>query len=151
MTFLQQADHLVRNHPANKELMEKPDHLSLPVRWDGYSYYWGEDMTMVADIDTVYEGEGFRLRGWGHLQDETKYQENAKYIEEAINSHKQPHLEHYLRVFGNKLITFIARQDVGLAELSVNYEETETIVRFNLTTGTPATEKDAEEFIKLVS
>lgn len=82
--------------------LKPPEHLSMPVRWDGHSYYWGEDMTMIADIDAVYEGEGFRLRGWGHLQDETKYQENAKFIERAINNAVTPHLEHWLRGMGSR-------------------------------------------------
>ena len=75
-----------------------PKDLPLPVRYDGMMYYWGKDGEMVADFDSgVNDGAGFRIRGWGRIQDEKSQDECAKYIEQAINSYSQIQLQHILR------------------------------------------------------
>ena len=65
-----------------------PKDLPLPIRWDGQHYFWGKNNEMVADIDLVQTGEGFRIRGWGRIQDEDRFQECAKYIEKAVNAYE---------------------------------------------------------------
>jgi hypothetical protein len=106
MTFLQQAEALVRNHPANKELY-KPEYSICSAHQE-----------LDANCDLCQTG-------W-----------------------ERCHLEHYLRVLDAK---------AGWNELDMHYDwlkvhcDNSVIIKFNLTTGAPATEKDAESFVKLVS
>jgi len=61
----------------------------------------------------------------------------------------QPQLQDWLAVFNDKLITFVVKASIGLAELGVN--EGNTIISFNLTTGQPATESDYQAFNEITS
>jgi len=58
-------------------------------------------------------------------------------------------LNDWLAVFNDKLITFVVKASIGLAELGVN--EGNNIISFNLTTGQPATEADYKAFNEIVS
>ena len=58
-------------------------------------------------------------------------------------------LQDWLAVFNDKLITFVVKASIGLAELGVN--EGNTIISFNLTTGQPATESDYQAFNEITS
>lgn len=76
-----------------------PKDLPLPVRYDGTRYYWGNASEMVADFDNgVNTGDGFRIRGWGRIQDEERQDQCARFIERAINAYAQPQLNDLLRV-----------------------------------------------------
>lgn len=110
MTLLQQADHLVRNHPANKELY-KPE-------WSICSAHQELD----ADCKLCQTG-------W-----------------------ERCHLEHYLRVLEDccEQLSYVQLNGTRYLSFMANKHPMNTIL-FNLTTGKPATEKDAEEFIKLVT
>lgn len=60
-------------------------------------YHWGKNGEMVADFDEgVTTGDGFRIRGWGRIQNEERQDECTKWIEKAINLGHTPHLEHWL-------------------------------------------------------
>lgn len=98
MTIQQQCAE--RIYELLPELNRVPKDLPLPVRYDGMSYYWGKDGEMVADFDEgVNTGDGFRIRGWGRIQDEKSQDECAKYIEQAINSYSKIGIAEVLRVF----------------------------------------------------
>jgi hypothetical protein len=73
---------------ANPSKFEIPKELPLPVRYDGMQYYWGSNDEMIADFDEgVNIGDGFRIRGWGRIQDEKSQDMCARYIEKAINTY----------------------------------------------------------------
>jgi hypothetical protein len=74
-----------------------PKDLPLPVKYDGIRYYWGKDGEMVADFDEgVNVGDGFRIRGWGRIQNEESQDECAKWIAEAINAYGSVYPHHLL-------------------------------------------------------
>lgn len=82
-----------------------PSSLPLPVRLDEYTggYIWGPDNEMIADFDEgVDVGDGFRVRGWGRIQDEQLFVENMKFIADAINEHVKPSLSDWFAVLGGK-------------------------------------------------
>lgn len=94
------ADRLYELLPHKKKV---PKDLPLPVRYDGISYYWGKNGEMVADFDEgVNTGDGFRIRGWGRIQDEKSQDECAKYIEEAINDYNAIRLADVLLAISEK-------------------------------------------------
>jgi hypothetical protein len=74
------------------------------------------------------------------------YQQKAKDL--VIEKTGGSELQHYLRVFGSELVTFVVRQDIGMAELGIN--QGDKVIYFNLTSGKPATEQDARLFLELV-
>ena len=82
-----------------------PTALPLPVRLDGYTggYIWGKENEMIADFDDgVNVGDGFRIRGWGRIQNEELMKENMQFIADSINAYASPHLEHWLRGIGGE-------------------------------------------------
>jgi hypothetical protein len=92
--------------------LKVPKDLPLPVKYDGMMYYWGKNGEMVADFDNgVSDGEGFRIRGWGRIQDEESQDECANWIADAINTHAEPHLEDLLRT------AFIKEVSLNISQL----------------------------------
>jgi hypothetical protein len=139
-TFLQQAETLVRNHPTNSELMER-EYVADPRRYAG-------------DTD-----ECVCLDGGG--------QGGCNGVHKVLG--RKPELQHYLRVLklvGDTRYECIVIND-GMMTISAPTGEVEHFIdeengtpgenypffsiTFSLTTGTPATEADAEAFIKLVN
>ncbi len=161
MKFLEQADLLVRE----KLGIPLPPALPLPVRYDGMNYFWGPENQVVGDQVSDYTqgeykddtlGEPFRIRGWGriqYMQDDTKtpaqlQDEVAYFIADAINAYSKVTLHHYLKVLDQ------AAHKAGIVYKLCNcgvLKYQETIFHFDLTNGAPASETDAEIFIKLVS
>ena len=77
--------------PYRDKTREVPKDMPLPVKYDGRAYYWGKDGEMVADFhEGENDGDGFRIRGWGRIQDEERQDECARYIERAINAYSEP-------------------------------------------------------------
>lgn len=100
---------------ANKEI---PKDMPLPVRYDGMHYYWGPRDEMVADFDEgVNTGDGFRIRGWGRIQDEKGQDACAYFIERAINAYSEVTLDDVLRAIEKVL------SDAGVFT-KAPYEET---------------------------
>lgn len=103
----------VLNHIREVCGLKIPYALPLPVKYDGYNYFWGAENEIVGDVVDDYTqgeykaddiGEPFRIRGWGRIQyiqhpDKTPEQlqnEVAVWIAEAINAYSVPKLEHVL-------------------------------------------------------
>jgi hypothetical protein len=93
-TFLKQAEDLVRNHEANKDLQVYHETVSFP-----------ESLARI------------------------------------------PHLEHYLDVLSEVSSHYTVDARRGVLVIGI----LDSKIRFHLNTGAPVTEKDAEEFIKLVN
>lgn len=138
-TYLQKAEQLVREHPKNKELME----LSVGCELEDKS---NEVVCIVTK--NRYDGtvQIVDWSGWFSLG--------------SVNAHftilgHPAHLEHYLRVLDNMLYIVDGMGNLYLLKYMMNWKApritSEPLLTFNLTTGRPATEGDAKEFIKLVS
>lgn len=93
---------------------------------------------------------------------ELKYMKRKKQTEYASDSpdseysfykkvtmYHEAHLEHYLRVCGGRCGDVLKDIETDEPVLDIIVGSA-TYIQFNLTTGKPATEKDAEEFIRLV-
>lgn len=130
MTDLEKAEHIVRNHEANKELMELG--FGCEVEY--------------AEEQFIYVSDG--MAGLATIWNKRCSAIHKRFSEVKILG-KPAHLEHYLGVLP-KEASFWFVQLNGTDYLCYQAERKE-MFRFNLTTGKPATEKDAKEFIKLVS
>lgn len=134
--FLEKAKQLVRQHPANKDLMELS--FGCEVEIDR-----GEDKVLIqVNYDKLVKKR--------EATDDWK-------VTKILG--KPAHLEHYLRVLEsveNKGVDYAITHGGRLISAKTHgatkdYWDDTTVMVFNLTTGKPATEKDAEEFIKLVA
>ena len=136
MTSLEKAEHLVRNHPANKELME----LGFGCEVEYYSRRGG------GVRKAVILGETDNGARWIYdIYDKRPNAIAGIKIKQVLG--KPAHLEHYLRVLGNPTNNQYTVNKKG----NLHFYCTPSVhIDFNLTTGKPATEKDAEEFIKLI-
>lgn len=139
MTFKEQVDTLVRNHPANKELMEL-----------GKGCFITENKGMVYEIFKLYppikigmEWRRGALTDNGQLEDITAWE---------ILGHP-PQLQHYLRVLATTKRGAMSTVGVldGRVRDGLGMTPQSYYMTFNLTTGAPATEEDAEAFIKLLT
>lgn len=145
MTPLQKAEQLVREHPSNSELMELS--FGCEVEIDR-----GEDRVLIqVNYDKLVKKR--------EATDDWKV---AKILG------KPAQLQHYLRVLDAPGDTRYESTVLKGDELEISMPTGEAIhfvdeendtpgtnyewatVRFSLTTGRPATEKDAEEYIRLI-
>jgi len=127
-----------------------PSALPLPVKLDEYTggYIWGPENEMIADFDDgVNVGDGFRVRGWGRIQDESLMQENMQFIANAINAHAKPNLQDWLAV----LPTSYELSSNGFLKEEINENTWDIIMQFNMDTGQPATQADFKAFNDIVS
>ena len=127
-----------------------PSALPLPVKLDEYTggYIWGPENEMIADFDDgVTVGDGFRVRGWGRIQDESLMQENMQFIANAINAHAKPNLQDWLAV----LPTSYELSSNGFLKEEINENTWDIIMQFNMDTGQPATQADFKAFNDIVS
>lgn len=137
MSNLEKAEHLVRNHPANKELMELG--FGCEVRLNKT-----HDIFLEQYYTNRFEGGeqlAYKFADLGVLP-ANKVRPGPEILG------KPSHLEHYLRVLGEVSGLDYANQGTYFGVYDIK-DDTELLC-FNLTTGKPATEKDAEEFIRLV-
>ena len=127
-----------------------PSALPLPVKLDEYTggYIWGPENEMIADFDDgVNVGDGFRVRGWGRIQDESLMQENMQFIANAINAHAKPNLQDWLAV----LPTSYELSSNGFLKEEINENAWDIIMQFNMDTGQPATQADFKAFNDIVN
>ncbi len=143
---------------VNKKL---PSALPLPVKLDNYTggYIWGSGNEMVADFDDgVNVGDGFRIRGWGRIQNEELMQENMQFIADAINAHAAPTGFDWLRLFGKtseKIKIYFRGNEIQVGV--PDYRDTHSqkmygvtpndYITFNLTTGEPTDWKSLYQII----
>jgi len=137
MTFKEQADYLVRNHPANKELMELV--VGCEVKFEsGRIKYSGSVLVPKNSRGMV---ECFADNQIVYVANEDKF----------VILGKPPQLQHYLRVLVVHAETLAL--DIGdgyiQAIIGEGINDFAYRVTFNLTTGAPATDEDAEAFINL--
>lgn len=125
MTALEKAEQIVREHPVNKELMD----IIRPAGDQSFFY--------------LVEDNGDHWKGIWDGENEVVGIRKTTTCSHWKNK-SNPHLEHYMMVLGNGI-----SMNNG-SEFNWRKNGEEEWIRFNLTTGKPATEKDAEEFIKLV-
>ena len=128
-----------------------PSALPLPVKLDEYTggYIWGPENEMIADFDDgVNVGDGFRVRGWGRIQDESLMQENMQFIANAINAHAKPNLQDWLAVLG---LIYSIDGEGNVWQYPALTKRRLMDITFNLTTGQPATEADYKAFNDIVS
>lgn len=179
--YRNQAEHLVRKHPANKELMELERNCEYQMKVTGEVEYWygeryaGSEGRIKAKPDTAkrnvhvferekdwktytvtlvgkdrehidnriekWEGRWAIVRRYGDGTDQIKYVD--------VNFLGKPaHLEHYLKVIGGKKPVHFGASESGNVYCILN--DTDKILFAFDTTGKPATEKDAKEYLKLV-
>ena len=127
-----------------------PSALPLPVKLDEYTggYIWGPENEMIADFDDgVNVGDGFRVRGWGRIQDESLMQENMQFIANAINAHAKPNLQDWLAV----LPTSYELSSNGFLTEEIDESVWDIIMQFDMDTGQPATQADFKAFNDIVS
>jgi hypothetical protein len=146
---LQKAEHLVRNHPANKELMELGFGCELKDK---------DEKSKVRYINTVRsygcekcEPDEVFIECIGDNMCPQSYDSEAELYKYYKILGKPAHLEHYLRVLEECDNEDYYLDTIGqLCRENKDFEFQPVGIEFNLTTGKPATEKDAEEFIKLI-
>ncbi len=147
MTEQEQAEAYVRKQ---RPALIVPSALPLPVKLDEYTggYIWGPENEMIADFDDgVNVGDGFRVRGWGRIQDESLMQENMQFIANAINAHAKPNLQDWLAV----LPTSYELSSNGFLKEEIDENVWDIIMQFNMDTGQPATQADFKAFNDIVS
>lgn len=81
---------------------------------------------------------------WFEQHDEGEHCSDCVDFESQL--YKLDHLEHYLKLLETKMEHYYV-DSAGSCE---NKWSGEKVCQFNLTTGRPASEKDAEEFIRLI-
>lgn len=139
MSYLEQAEHLVRNHPANKELMRLENGCEIKLDTTG------KITTFVCSQDTEQSS-----RFWIKSKEYDSPTELSRWGTGFHILGKPAHLEHYLRVLEGLTVKLtLTDTSLWLDRTTLEHGE-EVKIKFNLTTGKPATEKDAEEFIKLI-
>jgi hypothetical protein len=155
MTFLEQADHLVRNHRLNKELME----LGF-----GCEFIWTDEryeethytVTHVIGSTDILDGHQ-SLSVYAKKKDELRpnsicwdtpddYDDGQTFFDFAKILGKPPQLQHYLRVLA---------QYETIGKAMVSSDATELVlfspnITFSLITGAPATEADARVFCEKI-
>ena len=127
-----------------------PSALPLPVKLDEYTggYIWGPENEMIADFDDgVTVGDGFRVRGWGRIQDESLMQENMQFIANAINAHAKPNLQDWLAV----LPTSYELSSNGFLKEEIDENVWDIIMQFNMDTGQPNSPQDYANFNQIVN
>lgn len=142
-TWMEYAEHYTRNHKVNSELME--------LDWSCFVKVKCKTMPMfthgkVVDNDrNKYISIMFGCPSVEHyVEDHMRWD-----IEEILG--KQAQLQHFLKVlgtFGKAGLFFDGK--VGEVWLYRNEKE-EFVCIFNLSTGRPASEEDAKEYVKLVT
>lgn len=137
MTYLHRADYLVRHHEVNKELMELG---------------FGCRVTKSELWEGVVVGEAYEQVAYLNYD---KMQVYLAPAEQFVILGKPPQLQHYLRVLADlhnfRDITFRIEDDVWEVNLRKNVDGIEfEYLKFNLTTGAPATEADAKAFLELL-
>ena len=153
--YLQQAEDLVRHHPANEELMRlefgcevEADH---DVKGDGSADAWTTIKGIV--LGDGFYGKSVEVLTLNLISDDYKnvvIDVPKEYVTKILG--KKPHLEHYLKVLQALSSGWTAcRVDsYGRLDIGNGVEWESDVMRFNLTTGQPATEEDCIVFINLV-
>lgn len=160
-TYLQQADYLVRHHEVNKELMElgKDCRIKYPMpkRYVEADVADNEEMIEATVLGYAmtrsYDDWDEYFEVWNDFNEQESLA--GKYDEdEIIILGKPPQLQHYLRVLqpcDNKDYSYFLRGEYWLQEYNHgDLRDVETMFRFDLTTGAPATEEDAKAFLMLL-
>jgi len=157
MTNIEKAKQLVRDRiPDLKKLSFG---CGFQLSWEGcgtgmnYDDYPADERFIVWNTDddnmTHYEiGDLSKDELYEAMNNNRGYAKDLEMMVEIIGH--EPQLQHYMQVLKAKNIMHTLESDL-LRIFEDEMDDKPSQIRFNLTTGQPATEEDAKKFISLVS